>query len=224
LSSGIGFWSFYSHGIDVAFLTKGLIPHRTMELLLRHREDVRAQIGIITLNEDIRRVFEPNAARIEDRLRQIAALNARGIPTEDRLNPILPGVTDTPEALEELFSALSRVGVTQAAASTLFLRPAIVESLKRNVHDQSLLQRLLGYYAETTRLAIQAERSSVVALPRVMREEIYTAVRCAAGEYGMGVSICGCKNPDLGDGTCNIGGAWPGLPSASVRQSLFDVQ
>jgi len=89
-----------------------------MELLLRHREDVRAQIGIITLNEDIRRVFEPNAARIEDRLRQIAALNARGIPTED----------------------------------------------------------------------------------------------------------CGCKNPDLGDGTCNIGGAWPGLPSASVRQSLFDVQ
>ncbi|MDP2857837.1 MAG: radical SAM protein [Bacillota bacterium] len=214
----------FSNGIGVAFLTKGLIPDRTMRLLLNNRDRVSAQVGIITINEDVRRIFEPNAANIQERLRQIAALTAGGIPTEARLDPILPGITDTPEALRDLFSALSIAGVTHAAASALFLRPAVMESLKRNVRDERLLQCLLGYYTETTRLAIRAERSSVVALQHVLREEIYAAVRCAAGENGIGVSICGCKNPDLARGACNIGGAWPRRPSASAQGSLFDVK
>ena len=128
------------------------------------------------------------------------------------------------EALGDLFHALSMAGVTQATASTLFLRPAVVESLKRNVRDESLLQCLSQSYSDSTRLAIQAERSSVVALQRVVREEIYYAVRRAAGENGIGVSICGCKNPDLARGTCNIGGAWPERPSRSAQGRLFDVE
>lgn len=214
--------ALFSHSIGVAFLTKGHIPDRTMRLLLNNRDKVRAQIGIITVNEDVRRTFEPNAANITVRLEQMAMLVAAGIPTEARLDPILPGIADSPEALRELFSTLSKAGVERAAISALFLRPAVVESLKRNVHDESLLERLLRPYKESTRLAIRAERSSVVALRRAVREEIYAAVGRAAGEHGISISICACKNPDLARGTCNIGGIWPRRPPAVAQGSLFD--
>lgn len=48
----------FSQGIGVAFLTKGLIPDDTIHLLIDHAELVRAQIGLISLDESISRAFE----------------------------------------------------------------------------------------------------------------------------------------------------------------------
>lgn len=199
----------FSMGIGVAFLSKGHIPDKTMRLLLNHADKVKAQIGIITLDEDILRMFEPNASSPSVRIKQIAMLIAGGIATEARLDPILPGFTDTPDALTHLFSALAKVGVKRAVASVLFLRPSVLESLKRNVHNKEVLQELLGFYRDAKRLAIRAERSCVIALPRATRDEIYTRVRHFAEKHAVDLSICACKNPDLAHGTCNIGGNWP---------------
>ncbi|MBI2303117.1 MAG: radical SAM protein [Chloroflexi bacterium] len=99
-----------TRGIGVAFLSKGHIPDETMSLLLDHADNVRAQIGIITLDEGVQRMFEPNAASPRVRLNQITELIAGGIPTEARLIPVLPGVTDTDDALRHLFSALAKAG------------------------------------------------------------------------------------------------------------------
>ena len=209
----------FSKGIGVAFLTKGHIPDNTMSLLLNHADKVRVQIGIITLDEDIQRMFEPNAASLSARLGQMARLVAGGIATEARLDPILPGLTDTPNALRYLFSALAKVGVKRAAASVLFLRPSVIESLKRNVHNKEVLHELLGFYRDAKRLAIHAERSSVTALPQATRGEIYTRIRHAAEEQTIELFICACKNPDLAHGTCNIGGNWP---RNDTQRSLFD--
>ena len=43
----------FSQGIGVAFLTKGEIPDETLELLIDHADLVQAQIGLITLDEEI---------------------------------------------------------------------------------------------------------------------------------------------------------------------------
>ncbi|MFQ5874958.1 MAG: radical SAM protein [Dehalococcoidia bacterium] len=212
----------FSQGIGVAFLSKGHIPDKTMRLLLNHADEVRAQIGIITLDEDVQRMFEPNAASPCVRLEQIVTLVAGGIATEARLDPILPGLTDTPDALRHLFSALAKVGVKRAAASVLFLRPSVLESLKRNVHNKEVLQELLGFYRDARRLAIHAERSSVTALPRATRDEIYARVRQVAEEHAIDLFICACKNPDLAHGTCNIGGTWLRRSSRDAQRSLFD--
>ncbi len=71
-----------------------------------------------------------------------------------------------PATLSRLFSALSKVGVKRAAASVLFLRLSVLESLKRNVHNEEVLPKLLAFYKDARRLAIHAERSSVIALRR----------------------------------------------------------
>lgn len=196
-----------SKGMGVAFLTKGRIPEKTLGLLLDHADKVRAQVGIITHDDSIRSTFEPNAATVNMRLAQMAKLVAGGVDIEARIVPILPGITDTFNAIEHLCDAISRTGVRKAAMSTLFLRPAIAASLGRRISDKDILNSLLSFYRDRTRVAIHADHSSVIPLSRLKRKEIYSSFLEAARKYAIALSICGCMNPDIG-GTCNITGSW----------------
>jgi DNA repair photolyase len=211
----------FSKGIGVAFLTKGRMPDKTLKLLIKHADKVRAQIGIITPDDSVRRIFEPNAASIEVRLQQMGKMAAGGIKVEARLMPILPGITDTAESLDRLFKLIANTGVKQAAISTLFLRPAIAESLGRLVPDKQSVGILLDFYKGSGHLPVHAAHSSVIPLPRSKREEIYTYVRKVANKYAIDVSVCGCMNPDIG-GTCNIGGTWPKSSESDAQLNLFD--
>ncbi len=207
-----------SRDIGIAFLTKGYIPDKTLKLLLNNADKVRAQVGIITHDDNIRKVFEPNAASISVRLGQMAKMVAGGIAVESRLVPILPGITDAPDSIERLCAAISNPGIKHAAISTLFLRPAIVASLKQRIADKATLEGLLNFYKDGKRLAVRAQHSSVIPLPRQKREEIYTRFRQIGRKYGIEMSICGCMNPDIG-GTCNITGRWQERVSCP---SMFD--
>ena len=209
-----------TEGIGVAFVTKGHIPDKTMNLLLSHPDKVRAQIGIITLNEDIWRIFEPNTANPNIRIEQMARMVAGGIATEARIIPILPGLTDDSVTLDHLFRSITNAGIRSAAISTLFLRQAIAESLKRGISDQTMLETLLDFYKGVRRLATHAVNSSVAALPLPKREEIYARMKQIARKYFMGLSICACMNTDMDCGTCNITGRWP---ASNIQRSLFDL-
>lgn len=185
-------------------MTKGRIPPNTMKLMLAHADKVKAQIGVITPYDEVRRIFEPNAADIETRLGHMREMIAGGIAVEARLMPVIPGITDKQDSLERLFDAIRQAGITKAAVSTLFLRPAIAESMRRHAPAALTAQTLYSYRNEN-RIAVHAGNSSVVPLPRLKREEIYANVRQIAKIYDIEISICGCMNPDIG-GTCNISG------------------
>jgi DNA repair photolyase len=195
-------------GIGISFLTKGVIPPEHFDLLSRHASCVRAQIGVTTLDADIAACFEPQAALPAIRVAQIERLIAAGIETHARLDPILPGVTDDAPTLEMLFAELARRGVTQSAASVLFLRPAIMHILKRELQDTRYLDVLLRHFSRCSRFGIHAERSAVTALPQATREQIYAKVRLIAKRHGITVRICACKNPDIAAGSCLIAGRW----------------
>ena len=198
-----------SRGIGVAFLSKGHIPDGTMKLLIAHADRVRAQIGIITLDEDLQRLFEPHAASPKVRLEQMARLVSGGIATQARLVPVLPGLTDSPDSLGRLFRAIARAGVKRATVSALFLRPAIAQFLRRNIPSPEIKEALFGCYRGARRLAVPAERSSVIALPWAKREEIYARAKRLASEWGIELSVCSCMNPDIAAENCGISGRWP---------------
>jgi len=206
--------------IGVAFLTKGCIPDEILRLLVEHAELVRAQVGIITLDDAISQAFEPNAACPERRLTQMQALIAAGVPTEARLDPILPGLTDDPQSVKRLFAALTRIGVRRAAASVLFLRPAIVQSLRRNVPDKEMLARLLSAYQGSERIGLRGTGSHVQTLPSAVRRELFAQMREIASAHSIELSVCACKNPDLASGSCNIAGRWPKQEAWSVQPVL----
>jgi len=56
-------------------------------------------------------------------------------------------------------------------------------------------------------LPVRAEHSSVIPLTCQKREEIYARFEQIAKQFALDLSICGCKNPEIG-GTCNITGEW----------------
>jgi len=213
----------FSEGIGVAFLTKGCIPDDTLRLLVNHAELVRAQVGLITLDEHISRAFEPNVARPRTRLEQLGALIAGGVRAEARLDPILPALTDGPDSLDRHFAALAEVGVKRAAAGVLFLRPAIVQSLRRSVADKAMLRAVLDGYRNGQQAVMRGAEFPIHNLSSEARREIFARVRDAAAAYGIELSVCACKNPDLARGSCNIAGTWPRWSPRAIQPMLIKV-
>ncbi|MBW2087124.1 MAG: radical SAM protein [Deltaproteobacteria bacterium] len=209
-------------GVGVAFLTKGTIPDRHMKLLKSHAENVRAQAGLITLEEDILKVFEPRAASAHQRLSQIRELTEAGLRTQVRLDPILPGLTDDEDTLRPLIEAIAETGVKFVAASILFLRPAVTASLKKNMENKQMLNTLLKSFSKAGRLEIHAEHSKVMALQKEDRKAVFDRIRNIANDHGIGLNICACKNPDLASGSCSIAGDWIKPPKEVEQLSLFE--
>lgn len=209
--------------IGVAFVTKGRIPERHRKLLAAYAPLVQGRIGLISLDPAIVATFEPHAATPEVRLAQAAELIDAGIPIEARLDPILPGVTDGADCLEPLCAALADVGVRTIAANVLFLRPAVVESLRRCVEDKRMVGRLLNSFVRSEPMAIHAGNSRVRALPASARLEIVERLKSIARRYGMEVLVCACKNPDISSGSCHISGQWPPAIQ-NIQARLFDLE
>jgi DNA repair photolyase len=209
--------------IGVAFVTKGRIPEPHRNLLAAHAPLVQGRIGLITLDPGTAAAFEPCAAMPEVRLAQAAELIGAHVPIEARLDPILPGVTDGADCLEPLCAALARIGVRKIAASVLFLRPAVIGSLRRHVKDKLMLNRMLDHFASAEPLAIHADNSRVRALPAWARLEMMERLKSIAQRYGLEVLVCACKNPDISSGSCHISGRWPPAARRSSQLGLFQL-
>jgi DNA repair photolyase len=176
---------------------------------------------VITPDTAVATVYEPFAAPPDVRLSQAAELIGTGVLIEARLDPILPGVTDDQESLERLCAALAEIGVRTIAASVLFLRPAVVGSLRRHVEDRQMVSRLLNAFANSESMSIHAGNSRVRPLPAAMRLEIMDRLKSIARRYGLDVLVCACKNPDIASGSCHISGRWPPAVHETSQLGLF---
>jgi len=211
----------FEFNVRVSFLTKGQIPRRHMELLTSNATRVRANIGIITVDDRIHAALEPRTAPPTVRLAQARQLATAGIATSARVDPILPGLTDDVDSCHRLCSALAEAGITSTAAGVLFLRPAIANSLRRNLRDRVMRDALFRAFASSTRLSIRAESSSVTALPADDRRAILQRLTAVAQRYGIAVRVCACKNPDIARGSCHIAGDRAVAKNATAQFELF---
>jgi len=200
----------FAAGSSVAFLTKGIIRSDIMDMLEAHREHVFAQVGVITVDDAVSSVVEPGAPPPAARIAQMADLIRRGIATTARVDPILPGITDTEDRLNLLFAAISGAGVEQVAVSYLFLRPKIRSNIVRVAVP--MLTSMLNEYASGCKLTLHGE-STMDSLPVGRRRSGYDTIVRIATTYGLKAIICHCKNADIEDsGACHIAGPPPISP------------
>jgi DNA repair photolyase len=61
---------------------------------LKDMQDIEVGFSVTTADEDIRRLFEPHAPPIEDRLKALDELHKAGIRTYAMIAPMLPGAED----------------------------------------------------------------------------------------------------------------------------------
>jgi DNA repair photolyase len=203
--------------IGVQFLTKAIIPHRFLKLFAEHINLVCGQIGLTSVDDNIRKIFEPKTASVSDKLTTMKKLVEIGVTTGARADPIIYGVMDSDKQLSDLFSAIAKTGVKEVAVNYLFLRPAIKESIRKNLTDRKLLSEVLEPYSEGPMLPIGLKNSKGVALPRETRKKAFERIKDIAMDFGLSIHICGCKNSDITTESCNITRAFP--PALST---LFD--
>lgn len=192
------------NGIGVQFVTKGKIPDEIFELFKRYHSKIAGQIGLITIDDRILNIIEPSAAKAQDRLDQLEKLIKIGIKMSVRCDPIIHNITDNDEQFRDLFSAVSQAGCKEVAMSFLFLRPAIISSLRKNITDAELLNKILAPFSEGVNLPIGLKNSTGKMLPLEVRKSSIEKNKKIANNYGIKIHICGCKNSDITNESCYI--------------------
>lgn len=200
-----------SAGVEIAFLTKGAIEERFLSLFAASPTRVFAQMGITTLDQGISRTLESDACTPELRLRNAEWLARIGVAVGARLDPLIPGLTDTAANLTPLLTALRDRGVRRIAASYLFLRPAFA----REVSAQLRHLAGSGFSEPAWDSCTPANGVGGARMPSAfLREQGFERLRKLAAQFGIEVHVCSCKNPDLDIArNCRIAGPEPRTPT-----------
>jgi DNA repair photolyase len=112
-------------GYRLGIVTKSRLIERDADLLaeIASRNTLVVHITITTANADLARILEPRAPRPDLRFHAVARLREAGIRTGILCSPLLPGITDSEEALDGMARRAAEVGASFFAASPLFLKP-----------------------------------------------------------------------------------------------------
>jgi DNA repair photolyase len=113
----------------LSLLTKSTMIVRDLDLYERLNEaaSLSVSMSVGTLDEEVRRIVEPGTPPGRRRLEILGRFAAAGIRTGVLVAPILPGLTDDEEHLDEVLGACAEVGVDYAAPIVLHVRSSIRE-------------------------------------------------------------------------------------------------
>ncbi len=104
--------------------TKSSLILRDLHLLaaLAEKTYVNVAVSVTTQDEGLRKVLEPSASPVDERLEVLSAFRDTRCSRGLHLMPILPYLTDSTENLEGIFSAARETHVDYALCGTLYLR------------------------------------------------------------------------------------------------------
>jgi DNA repair photolyase len=112
-----------------SIITRGPMIVRDVDVLAEaaERADVSVTFSIPTLDVDIWRKTEPGTAPPHQRLRALQELVRAGVRAGVGMAPILPGLSDKPELLEEVVRGARAAGACGIWANVLYLKPGTKE-------------------------------------------------------------------------------------------------
>lgn len=113
----------------LSILTKSTLILRDLDAYRRLSDvaPLTVSMSVGTLDEDVRRVVEPGTPPGRKRLEILGRFAEAGIRTGVLVAPVLPGLTDDEEHLDEVLAACADAGVSWASVIVLHVRPAIRE-------------------------------------------------------------------------------------------------
>ncbi|WP_236791292.1 intein-containing Rv2578c family radical SAM protein [Amycolatopsis sp. GM8] len=116
-------------GTPFSILTKGTTMSRDLPLLrqVANEVDVSVAVSIALLDRDLHRSVEPGTPSPQARLELVRRVRDAGLRCGVLIAPILPGLTDSTEQLDDLIAAIADAGATSATPLALHLRPGARE-------------------------------------------------------------------------------------------------
>jgi len=112
-------------GHNIGIVTKSRLILRDTDLLqeIHRRNRLVVHITITTPDAALARLLEPRAPRPDLRLDTVRRLRQAGIATGILCSPLLPGITDTEEAIDRMAFHAAQANASFFAANPLFLKP-----------------------------------------------------------------------------------------------------
>src|SRR5262245_46495577 len=110
-------------------LTKSSLATRDLDLYLELAEvaDASVNFSVPTLDERIWRETERPTPHARKRLEAVAKFNEAGIPSGVLVAPLIPGINDSAELVEEIVALAEEAGATFVNGIALHLRPGVKE-------------------------------------------------------------------------------------------------
>ena len=157
-------------GSPLRIITRGPMIVRDLDVLVAasQRADISITFSIPTLDVDIWRKTEPGTAPPHQRLRALKELVAAGVNVAVGMAPILPGLSDKPELMEDVVRAARAAGTTGVWANILYLKPGTKEHYLRALERDwpELLPEYERLYAHSAYLDSSDVRAEVRALAK----------------------------------------------------------
>jgi DNA repair photolyase len=112
-------------GLDIGIVSKSHLIVRDVDIFKRLAEHNRlfVNITVTTTNVDLARILEPRAPRPDLRLQAVRKLVGSGVHAGVICAPVVPGITDSPNDLDDLVKATAAAGGEYIYANPLFLKP-----------------------------------------------------------------------------------------------------
>ena len=109
----------------VTIMTKSSLAVRDIDLwsTLNEKAGVQFLVSLTFADDEKRSIFEPGASPVSERIETLRRYKEAGCHTGVLAMPLLPGISDTEENIDALFSMLSDVGVDFIMPGGLTLRP-----------------------------------------------------------------------------------------------------
>jgi len=155
-------------GSPLRIITRGPMIVRDLDVLVEasRRADISVTFSIPTLDVDIWRKTEPGTAPPYQRLRALKELVDAGVHVGVGMAPILPGLSDRPELLEDVVREARAAGATGVWANLLYLKPGTKEHYLRALARDwpELLPEYEQLYGRTAYIDSSEVRAEVRAL------------------------------------------------------------
>lgn len=106
------------HNFPFEILTKSNLVIRDIDLL-RNSQQVSVELTITTIDDNVRKLFEPNAPSVPTRLQTLEQLLANGVETCVFFGPVIPYFADSQNHLIKYFSVMEKIGVKKILVDKL---------------------------------------------------------------------------------------------------------
>ncbi len=97
------------HQISFSILTKSSLVHRDLKLFEKAGSLISIGISLSFSDDKFRKIFEPRAASVEERIKIIKTLKEYGISNYLFIGPILPLITDVNNIISEIGSLTDEI-------------------------------------------------------------------------------------------------------------------
>ena len=131
---------------------------------------------------------------------EVAWVAEDGVEAVARMDPLVPGLTDTVDTFCAVFPELERAGIRSAVATYLFLRWGIRPRGELEWTDWSFAEMRKLY---THKVTGYCGGGTVWLPPTDYRRERYATLKTMAEAHGVRVRLCRCKNPELTKECCH---------------------